>query len=123
MRIGTLVIGIGVIHTLFGFIVFHQTWMDLITAGLFDSVGEDPMRGAVAWFFLFGLPVISYGRLMRHMEITSGRLPTHVKWHLAAWFATGALLMPASGFWLLLIPLGLELKRSRTVPASRAYEE
>jgi Family of unknown function (DUF6463) len=122
MRIGTMVMGIGLIHCLFGFVAFHQTWMELFDAGVLNSVGENPMRGAVAWFFLFGAPVISYGYLMRHLEIASGSLPTHVKWHLLALLALGVTLMPASGFWLLLIPLFLEFKRRSGSQSLRATE-
>ena len=111
MRAGTMVLGIGVIHCLFGFVVFYDTWADIFRAGIFDSIGVDPMRGAVVWFFLFGLPVISYGTLLRWTEIQTGTCPTHVGWHLLVLMLCGVILMPASGFWLLLVPLLVLWKR------------
>ncbi len=111
MTIGTMIISIGVIHTVFGLVVFRDVWKELIFAGLFNSVGMDPMRGAVAWFFLFGIPVISYGYMIRWIELTNGKTPSHVKWHLIFLFALGVILMPESGFWLLLIPIFMIFKK------------
>lgn len=109
MRMGTMVIAIAGIHTIFGFIAFSDIWMQIINEGLFNSIGEDYAKGAVIWFFLFGPLLFSYGYLIRHTEISQGKCPDHVLWHMLALFFLGAFFMPESGFWLLLIPFGTGL--------------
>ncbi len=43
------------VHTLVACVEFAPVWRELWAAGVVDSVGRDPLRGAVAWFFLFGV--------------------------------------------------------------------
>lgn len=115
MNIGFLIIGVGVIHSAFGFIVFWQTWVQIFELGFFNSIGEDPMRGAVVWFFLFALPVISYGYLIHWIQRQTGLYPRHLIWHLIFLMLTGVSFMPASGFWLLLIPIFLLWKKGNNL--------
>jgi hypothetical protein len=107
MNIGFIIIGIGLIHCAFGFIVFWQTWVQIFELGFFNSIGEDPMRGAVVWFFLFAIPVISYGYLIDWIQKKIGFYPKHLIWHLIVLMLTGVAFMPVSGFWLLLMPIFL----------------
>ncbi|HLO94187.1 MAG TPA: DUF6463 family protein, partial [Burkholderiaceae bacterium] len=77
----------------------------MLAQGWFDSVGADPLRGAVSWFLLFGLPLallaLCIGPLRRAGETRRLRL---LGWGLLGLTALGASLMPASGFWLALPP-------------------
>ncbi len=114
MKIGFLVICIGIIHIVFGFIFFSEVWIEIFRLGFFNSIGEDPLRGAVAWFFLFGVPVISYGYLIEWIQKKIGFYPKHLIWNLFILFIFGVLLMPASGFWLLLIPIFILWKKGKT---------
>lgn len=113
MRIGTAIIGIGMIHVVFGFVVFPEVWLGILRSGVFNSIGEDPMRGAVAWFELFALPVFAYGQLINTLENSGSTMPGSIFWHLLVILLVGVVLMPVSGFWLLLLPLIMLWRRSR----------
>lgn len=115
IRIGTTIMVIAAIHAIFGFVVFPQVWLALLRDGLFNSVGVDPLRGAVVWFGLYALPVFALGQLVRSMEKSEQPLPSHLFWYMLIVLVSGVLLMPASGFWLLLIPLALLWKRNHSI--------
>lgn len=52
---GRALCAIAGVHTLVAGVEFAPVWRELWAAGVVDSVGRDPLRGAVAWFFLFGV--------------------------------------------------------------------
>ena len=47
--IGRWIVAVSVLHTLFGLFAFKPVLRSMTSAGLWDSVGSDAMRGAVAW--------------------------------------------------------------------------
>ena len=104
-KIGVSVIAIGVIHMIFGFAVFSPVWMEMIRDGLFNVIGEDPLRGAVIWFELYSLPIFAMGHTILTIEERGDPIPRHLFWYLSIILLTGVFFIPASGFWLLLIPL------------------
>ncbi|MCL4772111.1 MAG: hypothetical protein KJZ76_17495 [Burkholderiaceae bacterium] len=100
-------VAVAAVHTVFAAIVFLPQWQDIVQRGVFDSVGSDPMRGAVAWFGLFGAALALLGWAIALLE----RSPTHASAALRplgmgvlALTLLGIALMPASGFWLALPP-------------------
>ena len=50
---GGWLLGLALLHTLFAVVVFKPTSLEIAEAGVFNSVGQDPMRGAMVWFALF----------------------------------------------------------------------
>ncbi len=104
---GPWLVAVAAVHTVFAAIVFLPQWQDIVQRGVFDSVGSDPMRGAVAWFGLFGAALALLGWAIALLE----RSPTHASAALRplgmgvlALTLLGIALMPASGFWLALPP-------------------
>ena len=100
---GRALCAIAGVHTLVACVEFAPVWRELWVAGVVDSVGRDPLRGAVAWFFLFGVVL---GLLGMAVDMLERHQPD---WHspvLAAGLLVlvllGVTLMPASGFWLAL---------------------
>lgn len=86
-----------------------QLW----AAGLLDSVGQDPLRAAVAWSILFGLTLFAFALAVHELEIqAAGRAQPGLAIALLLLVGLGVLLMPASGFWLA-IPPALALCRGR----------
>lgn len=96
--------GVAVVHTLFGFVVFAPVLRELLERGVLDSVGNDPMRGAVAWFVLFGVVLFLAGQAIDALEAASQPVPKAVGAGLLVLCVLGIVLMPASGFWLALPP-------------------
>ena len=103
--IGRWLIGVSIIHTLFAVVVFHGVLASIVRRGVFNTVGNDPMVGAVVWFVLFGVALFIVGLAISSLERASlGVLPKSLGWSLLALALFGVLLMPASGFWLAFPP-------------------
>lgn len=102
---GSWLMGVAVIHTGFSVAVFGDELREVAARGVFDSVGSDPMVGAVAWFVLFGVVLFICGLAVAALDhATLGELPKPLGWSLLALATLGVVLMPASGFWLAFPP-------------------
>ena len=103
--IGSWLIGVSIIHTLFAVVVFGKILLSVVQRGVFNTVGTDPMVGAVVWFVLFGAALFICGLVVSTLERSSpSPLPKSLGWSLLALATLGAILMPASGFWLVFPP-------------------
>lgn len=103
--IGTWLMIVAAIHTAVAVWIFGDRLWGLAVAGLFDSVGDDPMIGAIVWFVLFGAVLFICGQAVAKLELaTRGDLPKPLGWSLLALAALGVVLMPVSGFWLAFPP-------------------
>jgi uncharacterized membrane protein len=103
--IGRWLMVVSAIHTFFAVAVFGEVLASIARRGVFDTVGTDPMTGAVVWFVLFGLILFICGLAIAELEKSSAdRLPKSIGWSLLAMAIIGVILMPASGFWLVFPP-------------------
>jgi hypothetical protein len=116
--IGRWIIGVSLIHSAATIAMFWPTIRDMAQRGVWDSVGTDPMRGAVAWFFLTGLFMFVLGLNIDKFE---GSTPSAVGgvtgWALLLTVIFGIVLMPVSGFWLLIPPALALCRRSMSFDA------
>ncbi|QPF76836.1 hypothetical protein G8A07_26625 [Roseateles sp. DAIF2] len=112
-------LAVAALHTLFGLLVFAGPLRQLLRLGLFNAVGADPLLGAVTWFLLFGAPLALLGQALTLLErrVDAPALRP-LGWGLLALGLLGIVLMPASGFWLLL-PVVWALLRPRPALASQ----
>lgn len=99
--IGHWLMLVAAIHTVFGLLVFRADLLAMARLGLFDTVGEDPQRAAVAFFMLFGFLLA----VLAHATTAMERADQHAMlrqmgWSLLLMCALAVLVMPASGFWL-----------------------
>jgi hypothetical protein len=102
---GLWLVAVSVIHTVFALVVFPKILISIIERGVFNSVGADPMIGAVVWFVLFGVVLFICGLSIFELEkARPGPLPRSLGWSLLALVLLGGVLMPVSGFWLALPP-------------------
>ena len=112
--IGKSLMVIGIIHSIFGFIVFHNIIADLIREMLFNSIDRQLDRNTAFWFLFTGFAIIIIGGLVDWAERKHSELPSFLKWSLLVITILGCFIMPKSGFWLLFIPtIGLLLRRSK----------
>ncbi len=116
---GRCLAGIGVLHVAVGVALFHRTLAVLVREGLFATVNGQPEREAAFWFTFAGLAVVLVGALVDAIERSGADVPRFAGWALLGAAALGCFVMPASGFWLVLVPaLGLLARRRRlTRPA------
>jgi Family of unknown function (DUF6463) len=103
--IGKWIVAVSIIHTIFAFVVFPEVISQIFLDGVFDSIGVDPLRGAVVWFLLFGFVLFSLGLATNIIEeMSNGDVPASIGFSLLFVILLGVVLMPISGFWLALPP-------------------
>ena len=100
--IGRWLAGVGILHSVFGLIVFAAPLHELIDAGWLNALGSrDPMRNLAFWFVFAGVFTCLVGYLIDWIERVPGvAMPRAVGWTLLVTAIVGATLAPASGFWL-----------------------
>lgn len=109
--IGRSVVGIGLVHTAFGFVVGGGLVAEIVDAGFFGTVNGQPHREAIFWFIFFGLLLLAFGFLLDWIESKGVSMPKSIGFGLLAMTVLAVMLMPASGWWLLLAPaLGIAMK-------------
>jgi len=108
---GRWLLGVAAIHTLFACVVLRAPLLSLWERGLFNTVGDDPMLNAATWFVFCGAFMATTGLAIDALE-RAGRVPRAIGRALLGATLVGLLLMPASGFWLIL-PVAISVSRGR----------
>lgn len=94
--------------------MFAPIVQQMAADGIYNSVGEDPMRGAVTWFFFAGFLMALLGMAVDLLEKHgAGRAMKTLGVTLLVFCILGIILMPVSGFWLMLIPAAAMIWNSR----------
>ena len=70
--IGRWIMGVSIIHTLFAIVVFKSVLASIVSRGVFNAVGADPLTGAVVWFVLFGIVLFVCGMATSALELATG---------------------------------------------------
>ncbi len=115
--IGHWLLGVAALHTAFAVVVFGKVLFTLAERGLFNSVGTDPLLGAVTWFVLFGLVLALLSMAVIPLERCGQTVALRkLGFGLLALCGLGIVLMPVSGFWLAIVP-ALAMLRARSAAA------
>ena len=106
---GPVLIAIGFLHTFVMIGLFHGVYLEILAAGLVDTINEhvSPLRGAAFWALQFGFLLILVGLLLPIDRTPVGK---EVGIMLLFVVSLGIVIMPAGGFWLAL-PVALGLLR------------
>jgi hypothetical protein len=114
---GLWLLVVAAVHTLYAAVVFAPQLQEIVRRGVFNSVREDALVGAVVWFTLFGglLALLGWALLLIERNATPSPIPLRgLGAGLLALTLLALVLMPASGFWLALPPaLAMCWHRSR----------
>lgn len=106
---GWWIVAVGIIHTVFGLLVYSAGWLEIRGGGFWNAVDGEIGREHAFWFTFFGPAAILLGALMVWVERQTGpRLPRFLGWSFLGAAAVAGFLMPVSGMWLL-VPPGLAL--------------
>jgi hypothetical protein len=115
-----LLMVIGALHILGGIWVGRSTLARIFGDGFIgqaDSLlGYRPERTEkelVFWFLFWGVLMFFLGQVISWMEKRGMRPPAFIGWELIASSLVAALLMPAVGFWLLLLPAFMLIKEAK----------
>jgi len=122
---GALLGSIGILHNVVGVIMGlgvislegHEgraPLAEIASAGVVNGVEPDLLRSLFFWFVFFGWLAILLGALMSWVERRGERLPAGLGYGLGALALSGGLMIPASGFWLVLPVAWLVIRRART---------
>jgi hypothetical protein len=116
---GSLLMLTGVLHQAVGLVLFREPLLEMVHAGVFNSVGEDASaRAAAFWFLAAGWLMLLMGALGRWVERELNRpLPASFGWGLLGVALFCVVPMFETGAWLF-FPLGLRvLFQARTPQA------
>ena len=115
--IGRSIVAIGLLHTVFGLVVFSPVWAALVREGLLNTVDRQPLRAAAYWFLFFGFGFLLLGALINWCEAQAVRLPSFLGWGMLAMTLVGVAVTPINGMWLALIPaIGLIRQQAAHTP-------
>lgn len=123
--VGRWMMGVGVFHSVIGFILFPAPLREILAARLWNSVNPGtPLRYLAFWFLFAGVATILIGYLTDWIERVEGRiLPRALGWTLLGIALVGVIVTPVSGFWLVFPPafgaLAQARKRTRRLFARR----
>jgi hypothetical protein len=115
-----LLMVIGALHEFGGIWVGRRTLLRIFRDGFIgeaDSLlGHFPSRmenELLFWFLLWGVLMFLLGQLISWMEKNGMRAPAYIGWELVASSFVAALLMPAVGFWLVLLPAFMLIREAK----------
>lgn len=100
--VGKWMIGVGVMHSIIGFILFPAPLREIVGARLWNSVNVGtPMRYLAFWFLFAGVAAILIGYLGDWIErVAKQPIPRAYGWTLLGIAVVGVVVTPVSGFWL-----------------------
>ena len=104
---GPLLMATGVLDILY-VLVFHSGQLATIARdGFFNAVDPDVAfstfdRETAFWHFAFGAMALILGGLIHWTQARTGTLPAFLGWSLLALCVLALVLMPVSGFWVVL---------------------
>ena len=108
--VGPALMLIGIAHLIVVSVLFAERYAGIARDGLFNTVDRDDKREAAFWTMWFGVLLLTVGYLIRFIQAHLGTVPALPGWVLLVMGLGGAILLPASPFWLL-IPLGFFILR------------
>lgn len=114
--IGRWLMGVALLHSAIAIAVYSKTIVSIWQAGVFNTVAGDPVIGAVVWSLLFGCVAFIGGLSVNALESASIPVPKTLGSCLLALAIVGVILVPVSGFWLLLPVAFTVLTRRTTHP-------
>jgi Family of unknown function (DUF6463) len=104
---GPLLMATGVLDVLYVLVFHYQQLAAIAGDGFFDAV--DPAvtfstfdRETAFWHLMFGAMAIVLGGLIHWLQARTGTLPAFLGWSLLTISVAALVLMPFSGFWLVL---------------------
>ena len=124
-HIGKFFMATGILHILVGVMVFSAPLGDIMRDGIFiDAIGvEDYERATAFWFTLTGVFIFITGGLTQWIYDNTNTLPTFLGYSVVAIGVIGGLMIPVSGFWLV-IPQGIMMlmiaRKTQTMELSHA---
>ena len=113
VRIGGLLVGLGVFKLAVGFGVYSKEVRRVIAAGGFATITDESVGAALLWFTFAGALLVLLGLVVAEGEREGHMLPAALAPGLTIVALFACFLMPANGAWLILPIAGLAAHRRR----------
>lgn len=115
---GWLLMAIGLAHVALFLWLGRGPILGVVQAGFFRALFPHHDRLEIFWSLCFGVVAFFLGQLISWSEAKGVRTPAVLGWELLALGLLGAVLMPVSGWWLVIVIGALILVGARrTRPA------
>lgn len=102
---GRWLLTVALLHTVAAAVLFAPQWQALWQRGVFNAVAGDAHMGNAIWFLLFGAVLGLLAWEVTALERSQPAVALRpMGWCLLALVLAGVVLMPVSGFWLVLPP-------------------
>jgi hypothetical protein len=112
-HLGNLLITIAVLHQVVGVVFYGVILVEILQAGVINSVVAPYWdRDATFWFFMSGGLLFMIGLFARWSYQHVGQYPAFLGWGLLVISAIGVVMMPISGFWLVIVVALLMINHS-----------
>jgi hypothetical protein len=113
LRAGRLLIAVAGIHAGFGLWMGRRPLLAIAHDGFLNSIDPHLDRNLVFWFLIASPFLWMVGRFALWLASEGRRPPRWLGRDLLALALIGAVLMPASGFWLILPPAAMLMLAAR----------
>ncbi len=104
---------LGIVHVLCAPLFYADALRGIVSAGIFNGVGDLPDRDAAFWFIGFGLLVIVLGEIVHWTQRQTGVVPPFLGPGLLVISIVAVIVTPASPFWLILALAMVEIAAAR----------
>lgn len=113
---GQIIIATAALHVLVGIAAFPAPLRDILNDGIVNAIGEYDDRNAAMWFMFNGALMLWLGITVQWTQARIGTLPPALGWSMLWLSLVGAVLVPASGFWIMILIALLLIAVARSSP-------
>lgn len=101
-HVGMMLMLTGLLHVIYGLFAYASQLQPIVTEGLWSTVADDQWdRETAFWYTMFGFLLMLFGYMVDWLIKKKGIAPPAIfGWMLLFICLFGAIVMPASGFWL-----------------------
>lgn len=110
---GAQLVAIGVLHQVVGLALGRSVLAAIASDGFVSAIEPSFERIALFWFLWFGWVLLLLGGAVLALEGRGGA-PRWLAIAIGVMAVGGGLMIPVSGFWLALVPVGMMVARQRT---------
>jgi len=118
--VGRWIILVGVIHCVFGAVIFFEPLSEMVRSGFWNAVDGYPGRPLAFWFEFTGMLTILFGVTVDQIEQDRNTFPVILIYGFGFMTLLAIFTMPIGGGWLM-VPgaVGLFLKKAKALEQIR----
>jgi hypothetical protein len=110
---GTFLVATGIIHNVIGLLMGWEVLLRLAAEGFFNTIDTD-LDHSIFWFLFSGFMMMLLGQLMQdYIREHQQPVARYIGYYLLLLTLVGCILMPLSGFWIVLPQAFIIIKANR----------